>query len=41
MISLWVKEDGHFVIDEATGRAKHEFCRGLVEVAFATLEEGR
>ena len=34
MVSLWVKEDGHFVVDESTGRAKHELRRGLVEVSF-------
>lgn len=34
MISLWVKENGCFVVDESTGRAKHELRRGLVEVSF-------
>jgi len=38
MISLWVKENGHFVVDEATGRAKHELRRGLVEVDFHQAE---
>jgi hypothetical protein len=32
MVSLWVKVDGHFIVDESTGRAKHELLRGLVEV---------
>lgn len=34
MISLWVKENGHFVVNESTGRAKHELRRGLVEISF-------
>jgi hypothetical protein len=34
MVSLWVKEDDHFVLDEATGRAKHELRRGRVEITF-------
>jgi hypothetical protein len=32
MVSLWVKEDGKFVVDETTGRAKHELKRGHVQV---------
>lgn len=32
MISLWVKENGRFITDETTRRAKHELRRGRVEV---------